>query len=102
MLQERMCVNAGWRGGGSPPDAISGCSSQHFPILYPGATKPWGLSQVWGGGSGRFCLLGQVGVETPVVQEKMSDNILGTALPKAAGILCFWRRIKGLGEGGGV
>lgn len=41
-------------------------------------------------------------METPVVQEKMSDNILGTALPKAAGILCFWRRIKGLGEGDGI
>lgn len=41
-------------------------------------------------------------METPVVQEKMSDNTLGTALPKAAGIPCFWKRIKGLGEGVGV
>ena len=91
-------MNAGWRGGGSLPDAISSCSSQHFPILYPRAIKPRGLSQVWG--SRRLCLSGQVGVETPAVQEKMSDNTLGTALPKAADISCFWKRIKGL-EGGG-
>jgi len=91
-----------WLLDGDVVCAVSRCSSQHLPGRYPGAIKPWGLSQVWGGGLGRLCLLGQVGVETPVVQEEMSDNTPGTALPKAADISCFWKRIKGLGGGGGV
>lgn len=41
-------------------------------------------------------------MEIPVVQEKMSDKAGGTALPKAADISCFWKRIKGLGGEGDV
>lgn len=93
-LQECVCMNAEWKGARSLPGALSGCSSQHFPVLYPGAIRPWGLSQLWGGGSGQ--LLGQVGVETPVLQEKMSDNAPGTTLPEASDISRFWKRIKGL------
>lgn len=70
--------------GDSLPGIIPGCPSQHFPVLCPGATKPQGLSQAWGGGSGLLHLPEQPGVEIPVAEQKMSDNTLGTALPKAA------------------
>lgn len=92
-------MNTGWRGGGSLPDTISSCSTQHFPILYPGAIKPQGLSQAWGGGSGLLHLLEQAGVEIPVVEKKMSDNSLVLLCPKQ--LICFWKRMKGLGGGGG-
>lgn len=38
-----------------------------------------------------------MGVEIPVVQEKIADNTVGSALPQVADTSGFWKRIKGLG-----
>lgn len=85
-----VCVSAGW---GSR--RISDWCYLHLLLIELPNPVPWSHQTLV-----TLPGLGQVRVETPVVHKKMSDKALGTALPRAADISCFWKRMKDLGGGG--
>lgn len=58
---------------GTSPSSWSGCCS-FTPLV---------LFQFYGEAVEQQCLLGEVGVETPAVQEAMADKVPGAALPRA-------------------